>query len=93
MCALFRKKMVQDVMCPWCGSTTETDTHVLLTCGFARTVWAMTGMERVTHGITNEIAFDLFIKIFDVCTKDQCVQIGMITWGCGTGEIGGFGIK
>lgn len=43
--ALTLKHVNVDHRCPWCHSASEDDAHVLFECGFAKTVWAMTGLQ------------------------------------------------
>lgn len=79
--ALSSKRIVQSAQCPWCLNETETDTHVLFTCGFARTVWAMTPVHQGLQVLPHESAFKTFFKTFEACTREQCAQMGVITWG------------
>ncbi|XP_074378628.1 uncharacterized protein LOC141720172 [Apium graveolens] len=79
-CALSSKQIVQSVQCPWCRSGIETDTHVLFTCNFARTVWNMTGVQQVLRLLPQEPAFRNLLESFATATREQCVQVGMIAW-------------
>lgn len=58
----------------------ESDTHILFDCEFARTVWAMTGLQNCMVRYANESCFDLFVRVFQMVTRDQCAMIGMTCW-------------
>lgn len=69
-----------------CWNEIETDTHVLFTCDFARTVWAMTEVQQGLQVLPYESAFKSLLKTFEVCTRGQCVQMGIITWDLWSGR-------
>lgn len=78
---LASKQVVQNIQCPWYWSEIETDTHVLFTCDFARTVWHTVGLQQVIQALPHETAFMIFCRVFEKCTNEQCVLMGMISWG------------
>ncbi|KAL8119749.1 hypothetical protein AgCh_017015 [Apium graveolens] len=80
MSALLIKQVVHNAQCPWCWSSTETDMHVLFSCNFARTVWSMAGFQQVVHILPQDTVFTVFLKVFEACNREQCVQIGMLAW-------------
>lgn len=78
--ALAVKQVVANTQCPWCQHAVETDTHVLFTCDFARTVWYSAGMQVVMQVSPHDTAFMILVRLFETCTKEQCVQIALISW-------------
>lgn len=78
--ALMIKKVMQSNSCPWCWREVETDTHALFNCDFARTVWYMVGLQQVVRQEQQNTAFEVFMRVFEACNRDQCVQVGMLAW-------------
>lgn len=78
--ALELKHVNIDARCPWCHSAIENDTHVLFLCDFTKTVWCHAGMDRFVQSSSQDATFVVLQRAFDVCTKDQCVFIGMLCW-------------
>lgn len=68
------------VNCPWCHSGVETDGHVMFGCDFSRIVWQSSEVKSLVQFLPGEAAFDVFLRCFSACTRDQCVLIGMICW-------------
>lgn len=84
--ALLIKQVVQSAQCPWCLSAIETDIHVLFKCDFATTVWNMAGLQHVIHIVPHDTAFMVFLKVFEACSTEQFVQIGMLAWALWNGR-------
>lgn len=80
LAALASRHVNVDIGCHWCKSECETDSHALFECGFARTVWAMSRLQRQVQGLQNESAFDRLVHVFHSVTRDQCAMVGMICW-------------
>lgn len=80
MYALPAKQITSNALCPWCRSNVETDAHILFTCDFAQTVWYSAGIQQMKPVLGTETAFDVFRRLFDTCTNEECVQIGLISW-------------
>lgn len=78
--ALVSKHVQVNVVCPWCYMDSESDVHILFECDFARTVWAMTGLQDYVLRRVNESCFDILVRVFQVVTRDQCAMIGMVCW-------------
>ncbi|XP_074333675.1 putative ribonuclease H protein At1g65750 isoform X1 [Apium graveolens] len=78
--ALILKHVDINVLCPWCHSASETDTHVLFECGFAKTVWNMTGIFSSVQYSVNNSAGMVIRHMFENCSREQCVQVGMVCW-------------
>ncbi|XP_074352984.1 uncharacterized protein LOC141692144 [Apium graveolens] len=78
--ALILKRISIDIMCPWCHSKAETDGHVLFSCDFARTVWAIAGMGQVLQCSSYESAGIIIRRAFDTFSKEQCGLLGMVCW-------------
>lgn len=78
--ALHIKRVVDNGHCPWCRNEIETDKHVLFTCNFARSVWYSAGLQHVIQGSGLESAAMILLCLFEVCNRDQCVSIAMISW-------------
>ncbi|XP_074347412.1 uncharacterized protein LOC141686266 [Apium graveolens] len=74
------KRVMQSNRCPWRWSAAETDNHVLFNCDFARTVWNMAGLQQVVQTEMHNTSFEVFLRVFEVCTREKCVQIGMLAW-------------
>lgn len=66
--------------CPWCHSLAETDVHVIFSCDFARTVWQNTGLLQLIQSALSDTACEMFTKIFENGSREQGVEIGMISW-------------
>ncbi|KAL1827804.1 hypothetical protein ACET3Z_006216 [Daucus carota] len=79
--ALATKQVNISILCPWCHSETETDTHVLFSCEFAKTVWSLAGMSMMVQHSPHDSAFMVIRRVFDECSREQCVQMGMLCWG------------
>lgn len=78
--ALVTKHVEVSIMCPWCHSANETDTHVLFECDFARTVWNMTGMASTVQHQSSDSAGMVIRNVFDKYLREQGVHIGMVCW-------------
>lgn len=76
--ALASKHVNVSTRCPWCHSDSEADIHVLFECGFAKTVWEMVGLQGCVLRLHNESCLDVFVRIFENVTKDQCAMVGMV---------------
>lgn len=46
LASLASKRVQVDSGCPWCKNECESDMHVLFECGFAKTVWALSSLQR-----------------------------------------------
>lgn len=68
--ALTVKQAVESAQCPWCRSGVETDTHVLFTCDFARTMWLSAGLQNIIHVSLSDTAFMVLERILHTCTRD-----------------------
>lgn len=78
--ALAVKKVVENAQCPWCRREVETDAHVLFACDFARSVWFSAGLQHIVQFSQSEPAFMVIRRIFEACTKEQCVHVSTISW-------------
>ncbi|XP_074352980.1 uncharacterized protein LOC141692140 [Apium graveolens] len=78
--ALVLKQISIDIMCPWCHSEAETDGHVLFSCDFVRTVWAIAGMGQVLQCPSYESAGIIIRRAFDTFSKEQRCLLGMVCW-------------
>lgn len=38
-------------------------------------------LQLVVQVLPHETAFMIFLRVFEACTREQCVQIRMLTWG------------
>lgn len=78
--ALASKCVNISVTCPWCHGGAETDRHVLFDCDFAKTVWRTTGLYSFLYVTEQDRAFDVIKRVFDGCSRKQCVLLGMFCW-------------
>lgn len=78
--ALARKCVNVNLQCPWCHSAPESDTHVLFTCDFAKTVWLGTGLHHLVQVLPQDTTFLVLRNLFSACTRNQCVLVCMICW-------------
>lgn len=79
--ALVMKQVNISVLCPWCHSAPETDTHILFACDFANTVWSLAGMTSLVQHNSYDNAEVVIRHAFDRCSREDCVQMGMVCWG------------
>lgn len=80
MLALVSRQIQVNTSCPWCHKDNESDAHVLFECDFAKTVWAMTGIQNYTVRYPNETCFHMLVRIFRSLSSDQCALFGMVCW-------------
>ena len=66
--------------CSWCHAYEENGIHVLFECSFARAVWDAVGLERLIQYTPTKNVLDVFIKIFDQCTRDQAAIVALLCW-------------
>lgn len=66
--------------CPWCHNHVENDIHVMFLCNFAKTVWRMVGLDQLVSCFQNETPIDIFERVFEQGTKDQCTEVAMLCW-------------
>lgn len=78
--ALVLKHVDMNILCPWCHSENETDMHVLFECDFARTVWSLAGMSSIVQQLITDSAGMVIRHVFNNCSREQCVQMGMVCW-------------
>lgn len=78
--ALTIKRVAETGQCPWCRNEIETDTHVLFTCDFARSVWYSAGLQQRVQALGQEAAFTIFLRIFETCTQEQNALVAMLCW-------------
>lgn len=78
--ALAGKGISIDTRCPWCHSAEETDVHALFLCEFAKTVWYAVGLSQIVQTIQTETAFRGMVKVFEMCSRNQCIQFAMFSW-------------
>ncbi|KAL8106740.1 hypothetical protein AgCh_023486 [Apium graveolens] len=78
--ALLIKRVVEHGQCPWCRHSSETDSHVLFTCDFARSVWYSAGLQHIIQASPQETAAMIFLRIFEHCNREQMAFIAMISY-------------
>lgn len=66
--------------CVWYHSAEESDVHVLFGCDFTKTVWVNSGLQNHVLVLPNESAFDVLLRVFHACTRDQSAIVGMLCW-------------
>lgn len=79
--SLASKQVQVEYGCPSCRNEAESDLHVLFDCDFAKTVWALSGLQRQVERVQTESCFELLVRLFQTVTRDQSSMIGMICWG------------
>lgn len=80
LAALAVKHVSVDTTCPWCHTENEDDLHILFQCEFAKTVWAMVGLQDEVVLSQNESCFNMFVRVFQMATIEKRVLIGMVCW-------------
>lgn len=69
-----------DTVCSWCHNYEETGIHVLFDCVFARAVWEAVGLSVLIQYEPHDNVFDVFLKIFAKCTRDQAAEVALFCW-------------
>ncbi|KAL8099398.1 hypothetical protein AgCh_031876 [Apium graveolens] len=49
-------------------------------CDFAKTVWLTAGLAHLVHCSVSDTVCEIFTRVFDQGTMDQCVQTAMLCW-------------
>lgn len=78
--ALMSKHVLVNATCLWCHRFCETDVHVLFECEFAKMVWANSCLQNTVVPVGGETCFGVLLRVFQNCSKDQCVMVEMLCW-------------
>lgn len=71
---------VSTVFC-WCNLYDEDTIHVLFGCSFAQDLWKELGLQQVVNVWQNDTVMDIFQRMFQAGSKEQCGLIGLLCWG------------
>lgn len=66
--------------CSWCHNYEENGIHVLFDCVFVKSVWDTVGLSNLIQYGSNDNVFDVFVRIFVQCTRDQAVAVALFCW-------------
>lgn len=74
------KRVNVEVTCSWCQTREENGVHVLFDCIFAREVWNAVGLSNLIQYTPGDNVFDVFLRIFDQCSRDQAALVALFCW-------------
>ena len=78
--ALYNRYVNVNPLCPWCHAAAETNLHAIFLCDFALTMWRTVGLQSLVHCTDQEAPKEIFDRVFQQGSKDQCLQVSMLCW-------------
>lgn len=80
--ALHGRRVTISEECPWCHQDKEYDVHVLFTYDFDKITWHGACFSQIIQLARDDVGqvFDVLRKVFQMYSREQCVQIGILCW-------------